>query len=163
MYKIAGKVIDFTDDAKLASDPEYRALVDEHVHFSRHSELPDSDFALVLNGLERHGKFPIYNKVATALSLKWFDKHAEEIHPFFRAVASHFLEKAAAEYGLAVPETIREFAVQGVTDNRLDLRQMADDSLVESMDKTSRLERMERFWLNNEREKIGRASCRERV
>jgi len=152
VYKIAGKVIDFTDDAKLASDPEYRALVDEHVHFSRHSELPDSDFALVLNGLERHGKFPIYNKVATALSLKWFDKHAEEIHPFFRAVASHFLEKAAAEYGLAVPETIREFAVQGVTDNRLDLRQMADDSLVESMDKTSRLERMERFWLNNERE-----------
>ena len=152
MYKIAGRTIDFTDDAKLASDPEYRALVDEHIHFSKHKDLPDSDFALVLNGLERHGKFPIYNKVAAALSLKWFEKNADEIHPFFRAVAAHFLKEAAAEYELDVPEAVHEYNVEGVTDNRLDLRQMADDTLVESMDKQSRLERMERFWLSKERE-----------
>jgi len=151
MYKIAGKRVDFLDDPKLASSAEFRALTDVHLHTARHQDLPDMDFALVLQGVDRHPKFPIYNKVAASISLADFAEHADDIHPFFRAVAATFLKKAAEHYGLDVPEVLRDFTVEGVTDNRVNLRQMADDTLVERMDKAARLERMEQFWLNNER------------
>lgn len=151
MFKIAGKRIDFTDDLKLAESAEFRALTDVHLHTERHDELPDSDFALVLQGVDRHPKFPVYNKVAASISLTDFDHHAEDLHPFFRAVAATFLKQAASEYGLEAPKAVVEFAIEGVTDNRVDLRQMADDTLVERMDKQARLERMEHFWVNNER------------
>ena len=152
MYKIAGKRIDFLDDPKLASSAEFRALTDVHLHSARHKDLPDGDFALVLQGVDRHPKFPVYNKVAASISLADFGEHADALHPFFRAVAATFLKKAAVEYGLEVPEAVLTFSLEGVTDNRVNLRQMADDTLVERMDKSARLDRMEKFWLNNERQ-----------
>lgn len=151
MYKIAGKRIDFLDDAELAKSAEFRALTDVHLHSERHEDLPDGDFALVLQGVSRHPKFPVYNKVAASISLTDFGENAESVHPFFRAVAATFLKKAAVDYGLNIPEAVHVYSIEGVTDNRVDLRQMADDTLVESMDKSARLERMEQFWLNNER------------
>lgn len=151
MYRIAGKRIDFLDDPKLASSAEFRALTDVHLHAAKHHDLPDMDFALVLQGVDRHPKFPIYNKVAASISITDFSEHAEDIHPFFRAVAATFLKKAADYYGLVATDALREYSVEGVVDNRINLRQMADDTLVERMDKVARLERMEQFWLNNER------------
>jgi len=152
MYKIAGKRIDFLDDTKLASSAEFCAMTDVHLHTARHKDLPDQDFALVIQGLDRHPKFPVYNKVAASLSLLDFGEHADDLHPFFRAVAATFLKKAAIAYGLDIPEAVHTYCVEGVTDNKVNLRQMADDTLVERMDKTARFERMERFWLNHERE-----------
>jgi len=151
MYKIAGKVIDFLDDAALAENAEVRALVDPHLHADKHAQLPDSDFALVLRGVDRHGKFPVYNKVAANLSLKWFAHHAENLHPVFRAVTATFLQKAAKEYSLPQPSNLAKYAVAGLRDNVIDLEQMGDEHIAETFNKHALFDRMQQFWLENER------------
>ena len=105
MFKIAGRVLDFYDDPDFVNNMRAQRLFGavlpplERVH-----EIPDGGFAIKIataNGPVR--KWPIFNKVATMLSGRYFCAVQQDLPDELRTAAAFNLKEAHLKFGAALP------------------------------------------------------------
>ncbi len=127
MLKLAGIILDFTDDPKFVNDREKMALISGRlVPFDKHAELPDSAFALLIQGnTGLFRRYPVYTKIATQLSSVYFDENHGNLHPEVAAATSTGLKEACQHYGVAIPESVSTLAKTGAV-RVLDARKIDD-------------------------------------
>lgn len=150
MYKIAGKTIDFSDDPRFMEDAEFRARFGPVLDFEKHAEMPKSSFALVLDGLIEHRRFPVHNKVACQFSTSYFAKTHTRLHPVFQVVAATHLKKACDLHGIEVPDEVSRLVSDEVLSNTVNLRKLGNDDVVPATAE-DQFCKMADWWLNNER------------
>lgn len=112
MLKLAGKILDFTDDPDFINDRRKMAMIEgKLLPFEKHASLPDEAFALLVEG--RTGlfrRYPIYSKTATAVSTAYFEEHHQDMHPSLQQAAAVKLAEACKYFGVKVPEVFGKFA-----------------------------------------------------
>ena len=96
MLKIAGRIIDLSDDSRFMSNPEFRARFDPVFEWEKIADMPKSSFALVLKGVQEHRKYAVHNKIACQFSACYFKAEHAKLHPVFQVVTATFLNKASA-------------------------------------------------------------------
>lgn len=114
MLKLAGKILDYTDDPDFINDRRKMAMIEgKLLPFEKHAGLPDEAFALLVEG--RTGlfrRYPIYSKTAAAVSVAYFDEHHQNLHPALQQSAAVRLTEACEHYGLPTPESFGKLAEQ---------------------------------------------------
>ena len=112
MLKLAGKILDFTDDPAFINDRRKMAMIEgKLLPFEKHASLPNEAFALLVEG--RTGlfrRYPIYSKTATAVSVGYFDEHHQDLHPTLQQAAVVKLAEACKYYGLTSPASFSKLA-----------------------------------------------------
>lgn len=106
MFKLAAAVIDFYDDPEFTKEAELfnGALVSP----DKACTLQDRDFAVkIATAAGEHRKFPIYNRMATAISGRYFDKIACELPELIRKTAGYYLRDAHEQFHLDLPASLR--------------------------------------------------------
>jgi len=106
MFKLAAAVIDFYDDPEFTKEAELfnGALVPP----DKACTLQDRDFAVkIATAAGEHRKFPIYNRTATAISGRYFDKIAGELPDLIRKTAGFYLRGAHEQFHLDLPTSLR--------------------------------------------------------
>lgn len=151
MFKIAGKIVDFTDDPSFSENAEIRALLGDQLFLEKHASLSNGSFALVLKGHSEHKRFPLYTKLAATLSIMHLQKHGADLPEIFRKTAATHLAKAAKFYGIECPQEVAKLADAAITSNVVDLEKIADTK-VAGPNGEDQLTVMANWWLNNERE-----------
>lgn len=116
MLKLAGKILDFTDDPDFINDRQKMAMIEgKLLPFEKHASLPNEAFALLVEG--RTGlfrRYPIYSKTATAVSSGYFDEHFQDLHPSLQQAAAVKLAEACEYYGVPKPKAFSKIAEKGV-------------------------------------------------
>lgn len=108
MFKLAAAVIDFYDDPEFSKEAELfnGSLVPPDRAFT----LQDADFAVkIATAAGEHRKFPVYNRTATALSGRYFDKIASTLPEPIKKVAGYHLRAAHQKFGLDLPASLMGF------------------------------------------------------
>lgn len=147
-YSIAGKIIDFTDDCECMMHPEFSALIGGNSKYAS-CDGAESDYAVVLVGQTAHRRYPIFDKVATVLSARYFESQADNLHPVIRQVAATHIKRACAEFGVTLPAAVNQHAVDGLRSNRLLLAKLPAYEAVPAATDNQKLASMLQFWENN--------------
>ena len=112
MLKLAGRILDFTDDPAFINDRRKMAMIEgKLLPFEKHASLPNEAFALLIEG--RTGlfrRYPIYSKTATAVSAAYFDEHHKDLHPTLQQTTAIKLAEACKYFGIACPESFGKLA-----------------------------------------------------
>jgi hypothetical protein len=105
MFKLAAAVIDFYDDPDFLSNNTVRGMMGAGlIEPSEVHGLKDSDFAVkIATAAGVHRKFPVYSRIATALSGEYFDKIAALLPEPIRDTAGYHLKIAHVLRGLPLP------------------------------------------------------------
>jgi len=116
MLKLAGKILDFTDDPDFINDRRKMAMIEGRLlPFEKHASLPNEAFALLIEG--RTGlfrRYPIYSKTATAVSTAYFDETHGSLHPELQQATAVKLAEACKYFGLEVPASFAKIAEKSV-------------------------------------------------
>jgi hypothetical protein len=136
MFKLAGAIVDFYDDPDFHSSEKAQDLIKEG-HLKPLEEVPDlqdKDFAVkILTKAGAHRKFPIFNKVATTLSGRYFEEIEDGLPMEIRKVAGFFLKQAHEVFGIdSTPSLLEEFEVPA--HNEVEYRPEEDDGRVRSVE-----------------------------
>lgn len=152
MFKIAGSIIDFTDDPRFAENAEFRALFGDQLVLEKHASLSNGHFALVLRGHSDHKRFPLYNKIAAALSILHLKDYGKDLPEIFKKVAATHLQKAAKAYDLNFPAELAKLVDGSITTNTIDLEKIPEVKQAAAETDEEKLAAMANWWVNNERE-----------
>lgn len=152
MFKIAGRIIDFTDDPEFAENPEKRALYGDQLFLEKHAAFDNGHFALVLKGHSEHKRFPLYSKTATELSITHLSTCGSDLPEVFRKVAATHLCKAAKHFQVEFPASLTGLVDNAIKTNVIDLEKVAEDKGALEVDPADYLQKMARWWLQHERE-----------
>lgn len=116
MLKLAGRILDFTDDPDFINDRRKMAMIEgKLLPFEKHASLPNEAFAMLVEG--RTGlfrRYPIYSKTATAVSTAYFDEHYGNLHPALQQSTAVKLAEACKYFGLQTPDSFSKIAENSV-------------------------------------------------
>jgi hypothetical protein len=105
MFKLAAAVVDFYDDPEFTKTADL--FGDALVPPDKTGTLRDIDFAVkIATGAGAHRKFPVYNKTATALSGRYYDRVAGELPEGIKKVAGYHLREAHLRFDLDLPRSL---------------------------------------------------------
>lgn len=115
MFKLAGAVVDMYDDPDFHSSESAQDLIKEG-HLIPLEEVPklqDRDFAVkILTKAGAHRKFPVFNKVATVLSGRYFEEIEDGLPEEIRQIAGFFLKQAHERFSIDLtPSLLEEYEI----------------------------------------------------
>lgn len=110
MLRLAGSILDFTDDSSFIGDSAKMSLIEGRLMpFEKHAQLPDEAFALLIQG--RTGlfrRYPVYSKLATALSTEYFALNHNNLHVSLQGPTAIKLAEKCKEFGVVLPEAVSQ-------------------------------------------------------
>jgi len=146
MLKLAGTILDFTDDPDFVNDREKMALIEgKLISFDKHADLPNDAFALLVRGnTGLFRRYPVYSKVATKLSAQYFDEWSQNLHPSLAEAAAVGIKEACRHFGVAIPDSVSDLAgtKTASADRVVDARRVPSSDQVVYEDKKAAVETM---------------------